>query len=100
VAPSSVWTTERCIRRAPSENVIEVLGAAATDVIIGTESGKVELSGPLGAVWVATVSGKIRIEAPARIVDLAGPGEVLCSEATADAIGDRADGRVTGTSSR
>jgi class 3 adenylate cyclase len=36
----------------------------------------------------------------ARIVDLAGPGEVLCSEATADAIGDRADGRVTGTSSR
>jgi DUF4097 and DUF4098 domain-containing protein YvlB len=55
------------IRRAPSADVIEVTCAVATDVTVGTDSGKVELRGALGAVRVATLSGKIRIEEAARI---------------------------------
>jgi DUF4097 and DUF4098 domain-containing protein YvlB len=55
------------IRRAPSSGSIEVRCAAGTDVTVGTASGKVELTGRLGAVRVATVSGRIRVEEAARI---------------------------------
>lgn len=55
------------IRRARSEQKIEVRCPPETDVIVGTESGKVELSGALGAVRIATVSGNIRVERAARI---------------------------------
>jgi DUF4097 and DUF4098 domain-containing protein YvlB len=55
------------IRRAPSESVIEVECAPNTDVTVGTVSGKVELTGALGAVRIATVSGKIGVEHAARV---------------------------------
>jgi DUF4097 and DUF4098 domain-containing protein YvlB len=55
------------IRRAPSDNVIELECAPNTDVKVGTASGKVELEGALGAVRIATMSGKIRVEQAARV---------------------------------
>jgi DUF4097 and DUF4098 domain-containing protein YvlB len=55
------------IRRASGSGWIEVGCAAGTDVTVGTQSGKVELSGPLGAVRVATVSGSIVVEEAARL---------------------------------
>src|SRR5215471_14094748 len=50
------------IRRAPSQSDIEVECAPNTDVKVGTASGKVDVSGALGAVRIATMSGKIRVE--------------------------------------
>ncbi len=50
------------IRRDPSASTIEVRVGPGTDVTVGTASGKVELSGPLGAVRIASVSGRIRVE--------------------------------------
>jgi DUF4097 and DUF4098 domain-containing protein YvlB len=55
------------IRRAESSSAIEVRCAPGTDVSVGTNSGNVELGGPLGAVRVATISGKIRIADAARV---------------------------------
>jgi len=55
------------IRRAPSDSAIEVECAPNTDIKVGTTSGKVELSGALGAVRIATTSGKIRVEQTARV---------------------------------
>ena len=55
------------IRREPSSSSIEVRCDAGTDVTVGTQSGKVELFGPLGAVRIATVSGRIRVEEAERI---------------------------------
>jgi DUF4097 and DUF4098 domain-containing protein YvlB len=55
------------IRRAPSASVIEVECAPDTDVTVGTMSGKVELTGALGAARIATKSGKIRVEQAARV---------------------------------
>jgi DUF4097 and DUF4098 domain-containing protein YvlB len=81
------------IRRAPSESVIEVQCEPGTDVTVGTASGKVELTGGLGAVRVATVSGKIRVESAASvdvrtksgkidIGDCAGPCRVMSKSAS------------------
>jgi DUF4097 and DUF4098 domain-containing protein YvlB len=79
------------IRRAPSDNVIEVECAPNTDLKVGTASGKVELSGALGAVRIATMSGKIRVEQAARV-------DVRTKSGTVD-IGDCAGGcRVMTTS--
>ncbi len=55
------------IRREKPAHAIEVRCAPGTDVTVGTSSGKVELTGPLGAVRVATVSGRIRVDQGARI---------------------------------
>jgi DUF4097 and DUF4098 domain-containing protein YvlB len=55
------------IRREKSGNAIEVRCPPGTDVTVGTASGKVELTGPLGAVRVATVSGRIRVDQGTRI---------------------------------
>jgi len=55
------------IHRDPAANTIEVRCAPGTDVTVGTSSGKVECSGPLGPVRVATASGKIRIAEAARV---------------------------------
>jgi DUF4097 and DUF4098 domain-containing protein YvlB len=49
------------IRRAKPSSVVEVRCAAGTDVTVGTVSGRVDLSGPLGSVRVATVSGRIQV---------------------------------------
>jgi DUF4097 and DUF4098 domain-containing protein YvlB len=55
------------IRRAPSSSTIEVHCATGTDVTVGTQSGKVELTGALVSVRIATVSGKIRVDEATRI---------------------------------
>jgi len=55
------------VHRLPSENTIIVRCAPGTDVTVGTVSGKIELSGPLGSVRVASVSGKIRVDEAARV---------------------------------
>jgi DUF4097 and DUF4098 domain-containing protein YvlB len=55
------------VHRAPSESTIIVRCAPGTDVTVGTSSGKVDLSGPLGSVRVATISGKIHVAEAARL---------------------------------
>jgi DUF4097 and DUF4098 domain-containing protein YvlB len=55
------------IRREKSSSSIDVRCAPGTDVTVGTASGKVELTGPLGAVRVATVSGRISVDEGTRI---------------------------------
>lgn len=57
------------VRRAPSDDSIEVLCAPGTDLSIGTASGNVELIGQFGSVKVATSSGKVLI-GDARQVDV------------------------------
>jgi DUF4097 and DUF4098 domain-containing protein YvlB len=70
------------IRRAPSDNVIEVRCAPGTDVTVGTDSGKVELVGALGAVRIATMSGKIRVETAARVDVRTKSGKIEIGECT------------------
>jgi DUF4097 and DUF4098 domain-containing protein YvlB len=55
------------IRRESGNSVIEVQCAPNTDVTVGTKSGRVELSGAMGAVRIATVSGRISVETVARV---------------------------------
>jgi DUF4097 and DUF4098 domain-containing protein YvlB len=72
------------VRRESSSDRIEVDVPDGTDVTIGTTSGSVECSGPLGSVRIATVSGKIHVEQAVRVdvrtrsgaVDIGTCGEV------------------------
>jgi DUF4097 and DUF4098 domain-containing protein YvlB len=64
------------IHRAPSESTIDVRCAPGTDVTVGTTSGKIELSGPLGAVRVASSSGKITVAEATRVDVRARSGKI------------------------
>jgi len=55
------------VHRAPSESTILVRCVPGTDVTVGTGSGKIELSGSLGSVRVASMSGKIRVDEAASV---------------------------------
>jgi DUF4097 and DUF4098 domain-containing protein YvlB len=57
------------VRRARSDDRIEVLCAPGTDLSIGTASGNIEVNGLLGSVRVSTGSGKVVI-GEAREVDV------------------------------
>jgi DUF4097 and DUF4098 domain-containing protein YvlB len=72
------------VRRAHSESVVEVECAPNTDVTVGTLSGKVELTGALGAVRIATVSGKIRVEQATRVDVRTKSGKVDIRECTGE----------------
>ena len=63
--------------------------------MVGTLSGHVKVQGQLGAVRVTTVSGNVEVGRAEELdvrrisVDVAGPGEVLLSDATRSQIDDR-----------
>jgi DUF4097 and DUF4098 domain-containing protein YvlB len=55
------------VRRSKGSATIELRCPPATDLIIGTASGTVDVEGDLGSVSVATMSGKINVERATRV---------------------------------
>src|SRR5262249_51212568 len=72
-----------CVQSS-SGSAIEVTCADGTDLVIGTNSGHVQVKGSPGAVRVATVSGKIDVEQAARLDVRTKSGHVEVGRCTGD----------------
>lgn len=69
---------------ARGSDTIDIHCASGTDVVIGTVSGNVELTGDIGAASINTISGKIRVERARRVDARTKSGRVEIDECDED----------------
>ncbi len=88
----------------PMGGVLEVKGSAAgvsarvpigTDLVVGTHSGDVTLSGRLGELRITTRTGKVRVESCAALDARSVSGRVDVGTVTGDCRIKTANGRIT-----